>query len=702
MPISVASDRVKIDQVETMISSLRVRQSESSNDAKKKGDIKKQLAYLETRKSTIQSQPAVKVPNIKEQIETSLKLLKFVADSQLTLTQVNGQRKLGPPPGWTGPPPGPKCEIFVGSIPRNYYEPEIVLIFSTVGKIYELRLMMEFSGTNRGYCFIMYTTEEEAARAVRELDQYEIYPGKRIGVVASTNNCRLYINQLPRTIDSASIIRKIYEITDDVDKVAVYRYLDGLVCYVLVSYKTHRGAAMGRRRLVPEAATLFKGSEVNVEWANPHITPSNVFEECGVCDELGNVKITKTFIEPMKTKKVVVRSKQRSAGAANQRAPKLANAILRKERPIKAAVERSSKISDSQSKQYNVERYLSKGIACPNCSLMKFVANGCETKENFGKIWNVNENQRNNFNQFLLYEDSKRNCSQQDQSNAILPSISTYLNKGKRLKTLRWNDAQRYSDNLFRSFDEFKIFDGNLSNSINKCTLDRSCRCRLHYSNDDSFDSLNNFRSVNIWNSTDDLVKNFSGAVKISDDIENANFNGYEPRNVYKTEQIPMENNAYRLPNVYFNSQSSNEANRQLTSCYANYYQHFEPNSVEQSNEMLYSAQNVQEPPLLNQEHFLRKFPADNVKPITSNQNSNWFSLETLPNQVYRREFPKFPEITCNSIPNLKYANNYQLIGNCQQQNYDSFFMYENAGNSGNNMVYSKDAMFGENKSRFG
>lgn len=140
-------------------------------------------------------------------MESNLKLLKFVADSQLTLTQVNGQRKLGPPPGWTGPPPGPKCEIFVGSIPRDYYEPEIVPIFSTVGTIYELRLMMEFSGINRGYCFIMYTTEEEAARAVKELDQYEIYPGKRIGVVASTNNCRLYINQLPRNLDSKTIIK---------------------------------------------------------------------------------------------------------------------------------------------------------------------------------------------------------------------------------------------------------------------------------------------------------------------------------------------------------------------------------------------------------------------------------------------------------------------------------------------------------------
>ncbi|XP_053975164.1 probable RNA-binding protein 46 [Hylaeus volcanicus] len=164
-------------------------------------------AYLGNQNAIPQLQSADRILNARNQIESCTTLLNFLADSQWTLTQVNGQRKLGPPPGWTGPPPDPKCEIFVGSIPRNYSEPEIVLIFSTVGQIYELRLMMDFSGTNRGYCFIMYTTEEEAARAVKQLDRYEIYPGKRIGVVASTNNRRLYINQLPQNLDSETIIR---------------------------------------------------------------------------------------------------------------------------------------------------------------------------------------------------------------------------------------------------------------------------------------------------------------------------------------------------------------------------------------------------------------------------------------------------------------------------------------------------------------
>lgn len=56
-------------------------------------------------------------------------------------------------------------------------EPELVPLLEKYGKIYELRLMMDFSGTNRGYCFVKFYTSEAASRAVAELDNYEIRKG---------------------------------------------------------------------------------------------------------------------------------------------------------------------------------------------------------------------------------------------------------------------------------------------------------------------------------------------------------------------------------------------------------------------------------------------------------------------------------------------------------------------------------------------
>jgi RNA recognition motif-containing protein len=72
------------------------------------------------------------------------RVLKISQETGYPIQQNNGQRKMGPPPDWTGPPPPKGCEVFVGSLPRNIYEDELYPLFSVVGKIYELRLMLDF------------------------------------------------------------------------------------------------------------------------------------------------------------------------------------------------------------------------------------------------------------------------------------------------------------------------------------------------------------------------------------------------------------------------------------------------------------------------------------------------------------------------------------------------------------------------------
>lgn len=69
--------------------------------------------------------------------------------------------------------------MFVGRIPRDCFEPELVPIFEQAGQIYELRLMMDFSGTNRGYCFVNYFTKYQAQLAIQILNNYEIRRGNK-------------------------------------------------------------------------------------------------------------------------------------------------------------------------------------------------------------------------------------------------------------------------------------------------------------------------------------------------------------------------------------------------------------------------------------------------------------------------------------------------------------------------------------------
>jgi RNA recognition motif-containing protein len=134
---------------------------------------------------------------------------KLLDKTGYTLLQSNGQRIYGgPPPNWEGPPPSRGSEVFVGKIPRNCFEDEIVPVFEEAGEIYELRLMMNFSGFNRGFGFVMFKSPETAVLAIKKLNNYEIRRGKRIVVVKSMDNFKLYIRGLPSD-ESESNIRSV-------------------------------------------------------------------------------------------------------------------------------------------------------------------------------------------------------------------------------------------------------------------------------------------------------------------------------------------------------------------------------------------------------------------------------------------------------------------------------------------------------------
>lgn len=115
------------------------------------------------------------------------------------IVQENGQRRYGPPPNWgSESEPDRGCEVFVGKIPRDCFEDEIVPLLERAGMVYEFRLMMEYSGFNRGYGFVMYTSREDAKKAVKQLNNYEIRKGRMIGVCRSVDNCRLFVGGIPK------------------------------------------------------------------------------------------------------------------------------------------------------------------------------------------------------------------------------------------------------------------------------------------------------------------------------------------------------------------------------------------------------------------------------------------------------------------------------------------------------------------------
>ncbi|XP_062864343.1 RNA-binding protein 47 [Trichomycterus rosablanca] len=200
-------------------------------------------------------------------------LLALMDRTGYKMVQENGQRKYGPPPGWQGPSPPRGCEIFVGKIPRDVYEDELVPVFESVGRIYEMRLMMDFDGKNRGYAFVMYAQKHEAKRAVRELNNYEVRPGRLLGVCSSVDNCRLFIGGIPKTKKREEILEEVSKVTEGVLDVIVYASAADKMKnrgFAFVEYESHRAAAMARRKLMPGRIQLW-GHQIAVDWAEPEI-----------------------------------------------------------------------------------------------------------------------------------------------------------------------------------------------------------------------------------------------------------------------------------------------------------------------------------------------------------------------------------------------------------------------------------------------
>ena len=204
---------------------------------------------------------------------TQSPIAKLMTRTNCGIVQQNGQRRYGPPRDWVGPPPPRGCEVFVGKIPRDSFEDELVPVFEKVGKIYEMRLMMEYSGHNRGYAFVVYTTPAEAKECVKVLNSHEIRKGRTLGVCMSVDNCRLFVGGIPKKVMKEEIRAEMLKVTEGVMDVIVYPSASDKSKnrgFAFIEYESHRAAAMARRKLMSSRAQLW-GHQVAVDWAEPEL-----------------------------------------------------------------------------------------------------------------------------------------------------------------------------------------------------------------------------------------------------------------------------------------------------------------------------------------------------------------------------------------------------------------------------------------------
>ncbi|XP_054722311.1 heterogeneous nuclear ribonucleoprotein R-like isoform X2 [Uloborus diversus] len=194
-----------------------------------------------------------------------------------TLDVTTGQRKYGgPPPNWTGSPPGPGCEIFVGKIPKDIFEDELIPLFERCGPLWDLRLMMDpLTGQNRGYAFITYKTRQGAQNAVKQLDNHEIRKGKFIGVTVSINNHRLFVGNIPKNRGKDELLEEFSKHAPGLVEVIIYSSPDDKKKnrgFCFLEYDSHKAASLAKRRLSTGRIKVW-GCDIIVDWADPQEEP---------------------------------------------------------------------------------------------------------------------------------------------------------------------------------------------------------------------------------------------------------------------------------------------------------------------------------------------------------------------------------------------------------------------------------------------
>ncbi|THU44980.1 hypothetical protein C4D60_Mb02t13070 [Musa balbisiana] len=87
-------------------------------------------------------------------------------------------------------------EVFVGGLDKDANEDDLKKVFSQVGEITEIRLMMNpITKKNKGFAFLRFATVEQAKRAVSELKN-PVVRGKQCGVAPSQDSDTLFVGNI--------------------------------------------------------------------------------------------------------------------------------------------------------------------------------------------------------------------------------------------------------------------------------------------------------------------------------------------------------------------------------------------------------------------------------------------------------------------------------------------------------------------------
>uniref|UniRef100_A0A6G1S930 APOBEC1 complementation factor n=1 Tax=Aceria tosichella TaxID=561515 RepID=A0A6G1S930_9ACAR len=211
-------------------------------------------------------------------------------------------------------------EIFIGKLPRDLFEDELLpYLLQVGGTILKIRYMMDFSGSNRGFCFVKFANTEEACRAILMLNGKVLREDSPpIGVKISFDNKVLFFGNLPPNCTAHQLVKSLKKA--DIGGIVNARMADGPQVrgnhnhhqlhqapsgvysgyatnhqqrqfsrptnrFGYVYFESHDAATKARRLLMPSDIKIM-GRKVTLDWAKSEI-PEGILPRGVYCSGYG-------------------------------------------------------------------------------------------------------------------------------------------------------------------------------------------------------------------------------------------------------------------------------------------------------------------------------------------------------------------------------------------------------------------------------
>ncbi|XP_049818367.1 uncharacterized protein LOC109606104 isoform X2 [Aethina tumida] len=161
------------------------------------------------------------------------------------------------------PHPGKNTEIYIKGLPKSCTIQDLFYFVESCGTVYQVRLLTEYSGYNRGYAYVSYVDPAEAKRAICLLNGQRFLTNV-VTVKISTDNDKLTISNLPG-------LYALDEIEAEVKKQFSFKHIVtqpmNLLQNVIIQFDSHRHASDVRKMHFPHI-NLF-GTNFFIDWAIP-------------------------------------------------------------------------------------------------------------------------------------------------------------------------------------------------------------------------------------------------------------------------------------------------------------------------------------------------------------------------------------------------------------------------------------------------